>query len=65
MKEDYQKTFKKLTLIFFLKPVPFKGQIYQKQKGPGTSDQPLKVTKQVQKNVFISYIYLTKFKDRK
>ena len=36
---DYQKTFKKLTLLFLLNPVAFNGQSYQKQKEPGTSDQ--------------------------
>ena len=35
------KTFKKLTLFFLSNPVPFNGQSYQKQKGPGTSDQSL------------------------
>ena len=37
--EDYQKTFKKLTLLFLSNPVAFNGQSYQKQKEPGTSDQ--------------------------
>ena len=41
MKEDYKKIHKKLTLIFLLNPVPFNGQSYQKQKGPGTSYQLL------------------------
>ena len=41
LKEDYQKALKKLTSFFLLKPVPFNGQSYQKQKGPGTSDQSL------------------------
>ena len=41
LKEDYQKAFKKLTLFFILNPVPFKGQSYHKQKGPGTSVQSL------------------------
>ena len=40
-KEDYQKPFKKSTLFFLLNPVPFNVQSYQKQKGPGTSDQLL------------------------
>ena len=40
-KEDHQKSFKKLTLFFLSKPVPFNGQSYQKQKGPGASDQSL------------------------
>ena len=39
LKVDYQKTSRKLTLYFLLNPVPFNGQDYKKQKGPGTSDQ--------------------------
>ena len=42
MKEDYQNALKKVTSIFLSKPVPFNKQIYQKQKGPGTSYQSLK-----------------------
>ena len=38
LKRDYQKIFKKLTLFFLFKLVPFNGQNYQKQKEPGTSD---------------------------
>ena len=57
MKEGYQKALKKLTLFFLSNPVPFNEQSYQKQKGPGTSDQlPLQVTKEVQKDSFISDI---------
>ena len=41
MKEDYQKALKKLTLFFLSNPVPFIGQEYEKQKGPGSSDQLL------------------------
>ena len=37
----YHKTWKKLTLFFLSNPVPFNEQSYQKQKGPGTGDQPL------------------------
>ena len=36
-KKDYQKAFKKLTLFFRTNTVPFNGQNYQKQKGPGTN----------------------------
>ena len=54
MKEDYQKDLKKFTLIFLSNPVSFNGQSYQKQKGLGTSDQSFQVTKQSQKNSFIS-----------
>ena len=35
------KTFKKVNFIFLSNPVPFNGQNYHKQKGPGTSDQSL------------------------
>ena len=41
LKEDYQKYFKKLTLFFISNPVLFNRQSYQKQKGPGTSNQSL------------------------
>ena len=40
-REDYQKALQKLTLFFLSNPVPFNGQSYQNQKGPGTSDQSL------------------------
>ena len=36
-----QFTLKKLSLFFILNQVPFNRQDYQKQKGPGTSDQSL------------------------
>ena len=35
------KSLKKGNFFFLLKPVPFNRQNYKKQKGPGTSDQPL------------------------
>ena len=36
VKKDFQKTFKNLICFFFLlQPVPFYGQNYEKQKGPG------------------------------
>ena len=41
LKGDYQKAFKKLTLFFLSNPVPFNGQSYKKQRGSGTSGQPL------------------------
>ena len=57
MKEDYQKALKKVTLFFLLNPVIFNRQNYQKQKGPGTSDQvAIQVMRKVQKNSFISYV---------
>ena len=41
LKDDYQKALKKLTLLFLSNPVSFNGKNYQKQKGPGTSNQLL------------------------
>ena len=41
LKVDYQKALKKLTIFFISNLVPFNGQSYQKQKGPGTSNQSL------------------------
>ena len=38
---ELSKTLKKLTIFFLLNPFSFNGQSYQKQKGPGTSDQSL------------------------
>ena len=56
LKEDYQKTFKKLTLYFLLNSVPFNGQNYQKQKGPGSSDQLLfRLQNKFRNKFFISY----------
>ena len=64
MKEDYQKAFKKLTLFFLSNPVPFNGQNYQKQKGPGTSDQTLlKLRNKVRKIPLLVTYYLTTFDD--
>ena len=64
MKEDYQKPLKKSTLLFLPKPVPFNVQSYQKQKGPGTSDQSLLRLQNMFRNIplLVSY-YLTKFDD--
>ena len=39
--EGLSKSLKKVNFIFLSNPVPFNGQSYQKQKGPGTSDQSL------------------------
>ena len=64
MKEDYQKTFKKLTLFFLLNPVSFNGQSYQKQKGPETSDQSLfRLQNKFRKIPLLVMYYLTKFDD--
>ena len=61
MKDDYQKPLKKLTLFFLSNPVPFKGRSYQKQKGPGTSDQWLFRLRNKFSISFLVIYYLTKF----
>ena len=64
MKEDYRKALKKSTLVFLLIPVPFNGRSYQKQKGPGTSDQSLSnLRKKFRKVPLLVTYYLTKFDD--
>ena len=65
MKQGYQKTFKKLTLFFLSNLVPFKGQSYQKQKGPVTTDQLLfKLQNKYRKIPLLVIYYLTKFDDK-
>ena len=64
LKEDYQKALKKLTLFFLSNPVLFNGQSYQKQKGPGTSDQSLfRLQNKFRKIPLLIIYYLTKFDD--
>ena len=64
MKEDYQKASKKLTIFFLLSPVPFNRQSYQKQKGPGTSNQSLfRLQNKLRKIPLLVMYYLTKFDD--
>ena len=64
LKEDYQKALKRSTLFFLLNPVPFNGQRYQKQKGPGTSDQSLyRLQNKLRKILLLVIYYLTKFDD--
>ena len=64
MKEDHQKTLKRVTLFFLLNPVPFNRQNYQKQKGPGTSDQSLfRLQNNFRKIPLLLMYYLTKFDD--
>ena len=62
MKGDYQKPLKKLTLIFLSNPVPNNGLSYNKQKGPGTSDQSLfRLQNKFTKISLLVIYYLTKF----
>ena len=59
-----QKALKKLTLLFLLNPVPLNVQRYQKQKGPGTSYQPLfRLQNKFRKIPLLVIYYLTKFDD--
>ena len=62
--KDYQKISRKLTLYFLLNPVPFNGQDYNKQKGPGTSDQPLFRLQSIFRKTNLSVMYyLAQFDD--
>ena len=64
LKQDCQKALKKLTLFFVVNPVPFNGQSYLKQKGPGTSDQSLfRLQNKFRKIPLLVIYYLTKFDD--
>ena len=64
LKEDYQKTFKKLISFFLLNPVPFNLQSYLKQKGSGTGDHLfLRLQNKFKKIPLLVIYYLTKFDD--
>ena len=58
------KSLKKATFFFLSNPVPFNRQIYQKQKGPGTSNQLLFWLQNKFKKIPLLFMYyLTKFDD--
>ena len=58
------KGLKKSNLFFFPNPVPFNIQNYQKQNGPGTSDQSLfRLRKKLRKIPLLVIYYLIKFDD--
>ena len=64
LNEDYQKALKKLALFFLSNPVPFNGQNYQKQNGPGTRDLLLfRLRNKLRKIPLLVMCYLTKFYD--
>ena len=64
MKEDYQRLLKKSILFFLPNPVPFNVQSYQKQKGPGTSDESLfRLQEKFRKIISLVIYYMTKFDD--
>ena len=61
MQGNYQKPLKKLTLLFLSNPFPFNGQSFQKQKGPGITDQSLfRLWNQFTKIYLLVIYYLTK-----
>ena len=58
------KSLKKVTSFVLLNPFPFNKQNYQKQKGPGTSDQSLfRLRNKFRKIPLLVMYYLTKFDD--
>ena len=58
------KSLKKLTIFFLSNLAPFNGQSYQKQKGPGTSNQSLfRLQNKLRKIPLLVIYYLTKFDD--
>ena len=58
------KSLKKGNFIFLPNPVPFNRQNYQKQKGPGTSDQSLfRLQNKFRKIPLLVMYYLTKSDD--
>ena len=60
--EDYQKPLKKSTLFFLPNLVPFNVQGYQKEKGPGTSEQSfLRLQNKLRKIPSLVVYYLAKF----
>ena len=64
LKGDYQNALKKATSFFLLNSVPFNRQNYQKQMGPGTSDQSLfRLRNKFRKISLLVMYYLTKFED--
>ena len=60
----WNRIVKNLTLFFLSNSVPFNGQNYQKQKGPGTSHQsPFRLQNKFRKIPILVMYYLTKFDD--
>ena len=58
------KSLKKVTSFFLSNPVPFNRQNYQKQKGPGTSDQSLfRLQNKFRRIPLLVMYYLTKLDD--
>ena len=63
-KTGLSKSLKKVKFQFFLNPVLFNGQSYQKQKEAGTSEQTLfGLQNKFRKIPLLVIYYLTKFDD--
>ena len=61
---ELSKTLKNVKFIFFPNPVPYNIESYQKQKGPGISDQLLLwLQNKFRKIPLLVVYYLTKFDD--
>ena len=59
-----KKSLKSLLYFFLSNPVPFKGQDYEKQKRPGTSNQLLvRLQNKFRKTPLLVMYYLTEFDD--
>ena len=62
MNEDYQKAWRNFTLFFLSNPVPFNGQDYEKENGPGTGVQVLfRLRNKSRKVPLLVMYYLIKF----
>ena len=58
------KSLKKVNFMFLLHPVPFNGQNYPKQNGPGTSDNLLfRLQNKFRKIPLLVMYYLSNFDD--
>ena len=63
-KWELSKSLRKVTSFVLSNPVPFNRQNYQKERGPGTSDQWLfRLQNKLRKIPLLVMYYLTKFDD--
>ena len=63
-KWELSKSLRKVTSFVLSNPVPFNRQNYQKERGPGTSDQWLfRLQNKLRKIPLLVMYYLTKFGD--
>ena len=63
-KWELSKSLRKVTSFVLSNPVPFNRQNYQKERGPGTSDQWLfRLQNKLRKIPLLVMYYLIKFED--